>query len=97
MRRVLQITGAFAALVLQACTTRVSVVDQTGRPVAGARIEPVSLSINHFSVTTDEDGMASIPWHMQQIEWLHVSKKGFKPKKDIKFLPSGLMTVELNQ
>ena len=56
-------------------------LDQSGKPIAGARIEPVSLSINYESMTTNEEGMASIPWMPQKVEWLNVTKKGHRPQK----------------
>ena len=48
-------------------------------------------------MTLDEEGMAAIPWHLQKVEWINVSKKGYQPKRDVEIKHSGLMTVKLRR
>jgi hypothetical protein len=57
----------------------VQVVDPAGTPVAGARVEPVSPSINGVPVMTDKNGEAVVPKFIgQQTKWINVSKPGFQ-------------------
>lgn len=77
---------AFALLILLcSCGTvpDVIVVDATGRPIAGATVERVSLSINGPSVLTDSNGGARLPWGPQEAQWVSVSKPGYQSKVNV--------------
>ncbi|MGC4071727.1 MAG: hypothetical protein QM760_04290 [Nibricoccus sp.] len=69
----------FAAILSGCATQRVVVIDTLNRPVSGAIVEPISLSINYAKLTTDEKGKASLPRVIQKVEWVSVTKEGFKP------------------
>ena len=72
-------------------------LDHSGKPVPGAKIEPVALSINYAPVTSDEEGQAVIAWQLQEVEWINVSKDGYQPQKNIKMQPPKQVTVKLHQ
>jgi len=61
----------------------VVVVDSDGKPVAGATVLGVSLSIGGQQTQTDENGHAAIPWAVQRTQWITVSKTGYRPTKNI--------------
>lgn len=80
------IAGLLATLVI-GCghAPDVVVVDDKGAPIAGAAVEPVSLSINYQAVTTDSKGEASLGSPVQKVEWINVRKAGFADQNSIKF------------
>ena len=65
-------------LVLTSCGRQpdVIVTDRAGLPIAGAKVEPVSASINYEPVLTDDKGHASIPSTVQKVETLNVTAPG---------------------
>lgn len=75
------------ALLTTGCTTKpdVIVTDASGAPIAGAKVEPVSLSMNQAAVTTDAKGEASIPKSVQPVQWISVKSTGFVDQKSIDF------------
>lgn len=75
------------AILVTACqsTPDVLVVDSKGAAVAGAAVEPVSLSINYEAVMTDAKGGADIPSKVQEVVWINVRKAGFADQRSIKF------------
>ncbi|WP_265594162.1 carboxypeptidase-like regulatory domain-containing protein [Haloferula sp. BvORR071] len=56
----------------------VLVVDRSGSPIAGAKVEPVAPSINYNANTTDKKGELNLPARVQEVKWLDVSAPGFK-------------------
>jgi hypothetical protein len=58
----------------------VFVVDAAGRPVEGAEVHPVSLSVDGRRVMTNARGEASVPLRvsLQQTKWVAVSKTGYE-------------------
>jgi len=66
-------------LALAGCAERVQVVDPVGKPVQGAQVAPVSLSMNGAAETTDAKGEASVALSVggQETKWVSVSKAGF--------------------
>src|SRR5688572_7587389 len=62
---------ASLALVLIGCGSPVRVIDEAGRPITGARVQPVSLSVNGAWETTDKDGHVSVPTSIsvQDVKW----------------------------
>ncbi len=54
------------------------VVDAEGNPVAQATILGTAASMGGPSFFTDTDGQANIPFAIQPIQWVTVSKEGFK-------------------
>ncbi len=55
----------------------VIVVDEQGKAIRAAKVEPVSLSINYPKVETDKQGKSSWGFKLQKVEWVTVSKKGY--------------------
>jgi hypothetical protein len=73
-----------AAALFGGCVTqRVRVVDSSNRPIAGAGIEPISASMNHGKLLTDEKGEALLPHAAQRIQWVSVTKAGFAPSGQV--------------
>jgi hypothetical protein len=71
------------ALTFAGCDGRVQVVDSAGKPVQGAQVAPVTLSMNGPAETSDAKGEASVPLRIsgQETKWVSVSKAGFKPEQ----------------
>jgi hypothetical protein len=95
MGRISGLFTAMGALFLQACGTPVLVVDPAGNPIGSAKIAPVSQSINYPTVNSNARGRAYIPRHIQEVEWIDVSKEGYRPQKEIQFRRSIPIIVEL--
>ena len=53
------------------------IVDENGDPIPQATVEPISLSINYAKFASDENGHANIPWTIQTVKWVEVSKSGY--------------------
>lgn len=74
-----------SALLIVACTNTkvadVMVVDESGKPIAGAAVEPISMSMNYPKVMTDGSGNGMIGEKVQEVKWLKISKKGFESVK----------------
>src|SRR5687768_261978 len=62
------------APVAEAAPGSVLVVDPAGKPVVGAEVHPVSLSMDGRRVLTDARGEASVPLRvgLQQTKWVAV-------------------------
>ena len=56
----------------------VMVVDEAGKPVSGAMVEPVSASMNYPKVMTDLNGQAWIGDKIQSVKWIKISKAGYE-------------------
>ena len=68
------------AVLLGGCMTqRVVVVDTANRPITGAAVEPISLSINYAKETTDSKGKVALPHVFQRVVWVSVTKEGYEP------------------
>lgn len=69
-----------APLLLIGCTGQVQVVDPAGKPVQGADVVAVALSISGPVGTTDTNGKATVPLNCggQNTKWVAVSKEGFE-------------------
>jgi hypothetical protein len=74
---------AIVALILAGCSGRVQVVDPAGKPVQGAQVAPVTLSMNGAAAATDAKGEAEIPLSIggQSTKWVNVSKAGFQSQQ----------------
>ena len=74
----------------------VVVVDSSGKPIAGAKVEPVSGSFNYREQLTDAKGQARIRGGiLQEVQWINVSKAGYSPQKSIDFFGPKPIRVEL--
>lgn len=93
-RLLLVILGA--AMLSGCMTQRVLVVDAANRPIAGAVVEPISLSINYTKVTTSANGKVALPRVLQKIEWVSVTKEGFKPSGPVPVRPENPMVITLS-
>ena len=67
----------FMALV-GCSTTKVQVQDISGKPIAGAEIFSLSLSITQGPTHTNAKGMATPAKNSQGIKWLRVEKPGYQ-------------------
>ena len=56
----------------------VKVYDDDGKPIAGAEVEAVSLSINSAPNLTDDEGKTTLPFNIQGTKWVQVSKSGYR-------------------
>jgi predicted component of type VI protein secretion system len=74
------LTIAILSLMLTGCSERVQVVDAAGKPVQGAQVAPVTLSMNGAPAVTDARGEASVPLRIgvQETKWVNISKPGFE-------------------
>ena len=62
------------------------VVDKAGKPIKGASVEPVSLSINFGKLKTDKKGEVRLSrFYVQEIEWISVSYLGYKSKVSVQY------------
>ena len=84
------------ATLLSGCMTqRVLVVDEANLPLAGADVEPISLSINYAKVKTNKKGKAALPHVLQPVVWVSVTKEGFKPSGQVSLKEENPMVVTL--
>ena len=63
-----------AVVGLAGCSGLVQVVDPDGRPVAGAEVTAVSLSMTAGPNITDGQGEAYLPGNIQDVQWVQVAK-----------------------
>ncbi len=79
--------GFVVAVFFAACRVSpdVVVVDTTGAPVVGAKVEPVTASMNGEVVLTDGKGEARMGNYVQEILWLRVRKEGFAAQESVDF------------
>ena len=79
----LLLTALIGLTLLGGCRERVQVVDPAGRPVEGARVAPVTLSMNGAAEMTDARGEATVLLKigLQDTKWVNVSKQGFEPQQ----------------
>ena len=59
----------------------VEVVDPSGKPIEGANVQAVSLSINSLPNATNKKGEALLPANIQGAKWVLVTKPGYEPKE----------------
>jgi hypothetical protein len=84
MRRLFGLIGIPVAIACAAsaagCAGRVEIVSMSGEPIAGARVVPVTPSMNGSPALTDAGGKASVPRFIggQGVAWIDVSKAGFE-------------------
>lgn len=84
------------ATVFSGCMTqRVLVVDDANRPIAGADVQPISLSINYAKVKTNKMGKAALPHVLQPVVWVSVTKEGFKPSGQVSLKEGNPIVVTL--
>jgi len=59
----------------------VIVVDAADKPIQGADVQPVSLSINGAITKTDAAGVADVPLSVggQDAKWISITKAGYDP------------------
>jgi len=74
-------------MLLAACSSKpdVQVFDMSGKPIQGAAVVPISLSINYNHVTTDAAGECVIPNTIQRVKWIMVTKHGYKDSPQIDY------------
>lgn len=58
-------------------TYDLTIVDESGNPIKHASVEPISLSINYAKFNADENGHANIPWKLQPVKWIAITKSGY--------------------
>lgn len=75
----------------------VIVVDGSGSPIEGASVEPVSLSLNYASVTTDKNGKVYVKDGAQPVKWINVSKVGYLNTENIDFTQAKPIKVVLSK
>jgi len=81
-----RLASVLTVIVVVAATTQifvtrrvVEVVDPQGKPIAGAMVEPISLSINFAKLSTDKNGSVTLPnFTAQEIKWVSVTKPGYQ-------------------
>ena len=80
MKRTIAAVCLCVITLLGGCATaRVTVTDEKNTPIAGAAVDPYSLSINYPRLITKKDGTVRIPWTIQRTERVSVSKDGYFP------------------
>jgi hypothetical protein len=79
VKAVLSVSAVILCALSSACsrTPDVVVSDPAGVVIVGAKVEPLSPSLNHPAVTTNGKGEANIPRGIQDVKWLNVSAPGF--------------------
>lgn len=78
------VISVFCIAAFAGCASQsVLVIDAMKKPVSGAKVEPISLSMNYAVLTTDASGVTKLPWVPQKIEWVSVKKEGFEPSGQI--------------
>lgn len=72
-------TCAVGLLLLCGCMGRpdIIVTDPAGRPIAGAVVTGISLSLDGQTASTDAKGHAAVPWALQETQWISVHKDGY--------------------
>jgi len=61
------------------CSTNLHVMDMNTKPIKGATVIVYRYSLTGMPIKqTDENGITKIPWGIQEIETIHISKEGFK-------------------
>jgi hypothetical protein len=88
MKRTPIVAGMFLVLLALVAYAKpnVIVVDSEGKPIKGASVEQITLSMNLASKLTDKDGKVEIPkGAIQKTEWISVTKSGYVSSGHIKF------------
>ena len=93
----------FVSITAIGCATYVTaskkadvvVVNPSGKPIAGAKVTPISHSIHYPSVLTNKNGEARIKTAIQKVVWIKVSKEGFHDSQLLDFNEKKPIKVEL--
>jgi len=72
-----------ALMVLSGCASRktVTVVDDSGTPVQGARVVVQAMSIEGIPALTATDGVAKVDTEVVGARWVAVSKQGYQTEQ----------------
>ncbi len=84
----------FLALVCASCSSTIFVVDEAGRPVEDAKVIPMSRGFDWPAKITDEKGGALVHQDVPTIDYVRVSKMGYRPHPLVNFnLPKPITVV----
>ena len=72
-----------SVIILTGCND-LRVVDRNGNPIERAEIWGIGYTIGNGPNYTNNKGLGSIPWCIQEIKWINIKKVGFQ---EITFLP----------
>ncbi|MDB4478264.1 hypothetical protein N9013_03525 [Akkermansiaceae bacterium] len=82
------------ALVCSSCSPTVFVVDEAGRPIEDAKVIPMSRSFNWPPKETDENGGVLVHQDLPTIDYLQISKAGYRNHPLVNFnLPKPITVV----
>jgi hypothetical protein len=82
------------ALLCSSCSPTVFVVDEAGRPIEDAKVVPMSRSFNWPPKETDKEGGVLVHQDLPTIEYLLVSKVGYRNQPLVNFnLPKPITVV----
>jgi len=82
-----QFVIAILFIFLSSCSFRPDILiqDQSGAPVAGAALTPISLSMQYKPIISDKHGHIRLGKKIQKIEFIVASKEGFETTKQIPY------------
>jgi hypothetical protein len=90
-------SALLVGLILTSCSRQpdVIVTDHAGLPVAGAKVEAVTASINYAPILTDDKGQATLPSTVQKVETLNVTAPGSGAKVQVPYKGAKPLRVTL--
>ncbi len=99
MRFLQRLAAGCCAVLLSGCQRNsVTVVDAGKKPIADAKVEPITLSMNLGVQLTDRSGIVKLPGTLhtiQKIEWVSVTKDGYQPSGHVPVSPDGQTIIIL--
>ncbi len=71
--------GSLIVSLVMGCND-VRVIDTNGKPIEGAKVSSVSLSMYTGPCFTNKKGYASVPNNIQGTKWISISRSGYMSK-----------------
>ena len=89
--------GCFSLAISSCSKPDVIVVDESGHPLEGVSVEPISLSVNGAISVSDGEGEVNFPKGIQEVKWISLTKEGYFDSGQIDFDSSQSQRVVLKK
>ena len=84
----------FPVLICASCSSTIFVVDEAGQPIEGAKVIPISRGFDWPAKITDKKGGVWVHQDVPTIDYLRVSKMGYRSHPLVNFnLPKPINVV----
>ena len=82
------------SLICASCSDTILVVDESGMPIEGAQVRPMSRGFDWPSTLTNAKGGAFVHQDVPTIDFVRISKDGYRPHPPVNFeLPKPITVV----